>query len=153
MALARGTEHYVFADGATTAPQVVIHPGQRCTTLSGDELRFAMSVGVRTWGNSATGATRAVVCAYEGRSAVSARLLDALPPVLVLRAGRLANPAGRACLRRGRCATDTGQEAFLDRLLDLLLLDVLRTWFGRSGDCTALVEREPTIQWSVPPFG
>ena len=65
---------------------VVIHPGQRCTTLSGEDLRFEMSIAVRTWGNSPSGTTRSVVCAYEGRSEVSARLLDALPPVLVLHA-------------------------------------------------------------------
>ena len=77
VALARGTENYVLADSVDTPAQVVIHPGQRCTTLSGEDLRFTMALGVRTWGNSATGATRAVVGAYEGHSAVSARLLSA----------------------------------------------------------------------------
>src|SRR5256885_15765332 len=73
---------------------VVIHPGQRCTTLTGDDLRFEMSRGVRTWGNSPSGATRSVICAYEGRSEVSARLLDALPAVLGLRADEWQNPLG-----------------------------------------------------------
>jgi len=72
IALTRGTEHYLFADDPATTPTVVIHPGQRCTTLTGDDLRFEMSLGVRTWGNSPSGATRAVICAYEGRSEVSA---------------------------------------------------------------------------------
>ena len=63
VALTRGTEHYVFADDPATKPMVVIHPGQRCTTLSGDDLRFEMSLGVRTWGNSQSGATRSVICA------------------------------------------------------------------------------------------
>src|SRR6478672_7280767 len=83
VALARGVEHYVFADTPATTPQVVIHPGNRCTTLRGEDLRFAMSVGVRTWGNAEQGAHRGIVCAYEGRSEVSARLLNALPTVLV----------------------------------------------------------------------
>src|ERR1700760_22281 len=68
VALTRGTEHYVFADDPATEPTVVIHPGQRCTTLSGDDLRFEMSLGVRTWGNSATGASRSIICAYEGHT-------------------------------------------------------------------------------------
>ena len=127
--IARGIEHYVFADAPSTEPQVVIHPGNRCTTLRGDDLRFEMSVGVRTWGNAAAGADRSVVATYEGRSAVSARLLDALPSVLVLRAAEwhtplvdlLADEAGR---------DGPGQAAYLDRLLDLLLMDVLRTWFA-----------------------
>jgi hypothetical protein len=61
VAMTRGTEQYVFADDPATTPMVVIHPGQRCTTLSGDDLRFEMSLGVRTWGNSPSGATRAVI--------------------------------------------------------------------------------------------
>ena len=58
VAVARGTQHYVFADDPATRPMVVIHPGQRCTTLAGDDLRFEMSLGVRTWGNSASGDDR-----------------------------------------------------------------------------------------------
>ena len=132
VALISGGGHYVFADEESTVPQVVIHPGQRCTTPAGEELRFTMSLGVRTWGNSSTGTTRAVVCAYEGRSAVSARLVDALPPVMVLRAAEWHTPLVDL-LATEAARDDTGQEAFLDRLLDLLLLDVLRTWFGRPG--------------------
>ena len=136
VAIARGTEHYVFADDPSTEPQAVIHSGNRCTTLHGDDLRFEMSVGVRTWGNAAAGADRSVIATYEGRSAVSARLLDALPTVLVLRAEDwqtplihlLADEAGR---------DGPGQAAYLDRLLDLLLMDVLRTWFADD-------ERAPT---------
>src|SRR4051794_4419870 len=38
VALTRGTERYLLADSTTTPAQVVIHPGQRCTTLSGEDL-------------------------------------------------------------------------------------------------------------------
>ncbi len=132
VALTRGTEHYVFADDPATTPMVVIHPGQRCTTLSGEDLRFEMSLGVRTWGNSPSGATRSVICAYEGRSEVSARLLDALPAVLVLRADEWETPLVE--LLAAEAGNDgPGQEAFLDRLLDLVLIAVLRTWFDRDG--------------------
>src|ERR1700737_221438 len=131
--LARGTEHYVFADSPSTPPQVVIHPGQRCTTLSGDDLRFEMAMGVRTWGNSPTGADKAMICAYEGRSEVGARLLDALPTLLVLRSGEWDTPL--IDLLAEEAARDVpGQEAFLDRLVDLVLIGVLRTWFDRDGN-------------------
>ncbi|HZA11496.1 AraC family transcriptional regulator [Mycobacterium sp.] len=133
IALTRGTERYVFADDPATTPMVVIHPGQRCTTPTGDDLRFEMSVGVRAWGNSASGATRSVICAYEGRSAVSARLLDALPTVLVVRSGEWDTPL--VDLLAAEAAREgSGQEAYLDRLLDLLLIGVLRTWFDRQGN-------------------
>ena len=136
VAVARGVEHYLFADGALTAPQVVVHPGNRCTTLHGEDLRFEMSVGVRTWGNTASGADRAVVCAYEGRSEVSSRLLQALPTVLVLRSDEWQTPL--VALLAGEAGRDgPGQAAYLDRLLDLLLMDVLRTYFDRD-------ERAPT---------
>lgn len=163
VALARGTEHFVFADEPATMPQMVIHPGQRCTTLAGDDLGFAMSLGVRTWGNSAAGKTRAVICAYEGRSEVSARLLDVLPTVLVLRADEWETPLiDLLTTEAGRDAD--GQEAYLDRLLDLLLIGVLRTWFDRDdtaptwwhaehdpvvGPALRLIYNNPEQPWTV----
>ena len=102
VALARGTEHYLFADDADTEPQVVIHPGNRCTTLPARTCASTMSVGVRTWGNADDGAHRGVVCAYEGRSEVSSRLLDALPTVLVLRGDEWSHTVGRPARRGGR---------------------------------------------------
>jgi AraC-like DNA-binding protein len=133
VALTRGTEHYVFADDPGTTPMIVIHPGQRCTTPAGDDLRFEMSLGVRTWGNSPSGSTRSVICAYEGRSEVGARLLAALPTVLVLRGDEWDSPL--VDLLAAEAGNDgPGQEAYLDRLLDLLLIAVLRTWFERAGN-------------------
>jgi AraC-like DNA-binding protein len=163
VALTRGTEQYVFADDPATTPMVVIHPGQRCTTLSGDDLRFEMSLGVRTWGNSPSGATRSVICAYEGRSEVSARLLDALPTVLVLRADEW--ETALVDLLAAEAGNDgPGQEAYLDRLLDLLLIAVLRTWFDRDenaptwwhaehdpvvGPALKLIYNNPAHPWTV----
>jgi AraC-like DNA-binding protein len=146
VALTRGTEQYVFADDPATTPMVVIHPGQRCTTLSGEDLRFEMSLGVRTWGNSVSGATRSVICAYEGRSEVSARLLDALPTVLVLRADEWETPL--VDLLAAEAGNDgPGQEAYLDRLLDLLLIAVLRTWFDRDENAPTWwhAEHDPVV--------
>ena len=144
IAVARGTEHYLFADDPDTEPQVVIHPGNRCTTLRGDDLRFEMSVGVRTWGNTAAGEHRSVICTYEGHSEVSTRLLDALPTVLALRGEQL-----RAFeLLSAEAGYDgPGQAAYLDRLLDLLLMDVLRTWFNRDENAPTWwhAERDPVV--------
>jgi AraC-like DNA-binding protein len=163
VALTRGTEHYVFADDPATKPMVVIHPGQRCATLSGEDLRFEMSLGVRTWGNSPSGATRSVICAYEGRSEVSSRLLDALPTVLVLPADEMETPLVN--LLAAEAGNDgPGQEAYLDRLLDLLLIAVLRTWFDRDenaptwwhaehdpvvGPALKLIYNNPAHPWTV----
>jgi AraC-like DNA-binding protein len=163
VALARGTEHYIFADDPATTPMIVIHPGQRCTTLSGESLKFEMSIGARTWGNSPSGATRSVICAYEGRSEVSARLLDALPTVLVLRADEWDTPLVDLLAAEAGC-DGPGQEAYLDRLLDLLLIAVLRTWFDRDanaptwwhaehdpmvGPALKLIYNNPAHPWTV----
>jgi AraC-like DNA-binding protein len=163
VAVARGVEHYLFADDAATEPQVVIHPGNRCTTLRGDDLRFEMSVGVRTWGNAAAGADGSVIATYEGRSEVSARLLNALPTVLVLRGDEWRTPLVE--LLSAEAGRDgPGQEAYLDRLLDLLLMDVLRTWFDRDehaptwwhaeqdtvvGPALRLIYNNPEHSWTV----
>lgn len=146
VAVARGIERYRFADDAQTEPQVVIHPGNRCTTLRGEDLRFEMAVGVRTWGNALQGAHRAVICAYQGHSEVSSRVLQALPPVLVLRAEEWHTPLV-ALLATEAGRDGPGQEAYLDRLLDLLLMDVLRTWFDHEGQAPAWwqAERDPLI--------
>jgi AraC-like DNA-binding protein len=132
LALARGTRHYQFADHPATLPQVVIHPGQRCTSLGGDDLRFEMAVGVRTWGNSASGTHRAVIGAYEGHSAIGQRLLDSLPALVVLRHDEWPTPLVDMLSEEAGQDRD-GQEAYLDRLLDLMLIGALRTWFDRDG--------------------
>ena len=146
VALTRGTEHYVFADDPTTPPTVVIHPGNRCATLSGETLQFEMSLGVRTWGNSLSGATRSVICAYEGRSEVSARLLDVLPTVLVVRADEWDTPLVDLLAHEAGC-DGAGQEAYLDRMLDVLLIAVLRVWFSRDGNAPTWwhAEQDPVV--------
>src|SRR4051812_23889330 len=87
VALMRGPDPYVFADAPSTPAQAVIHPGQRCTTLRGEDLAEPMRIGVRTWGNHATGSTAMLIGAYERAGEVSEPLLSALPPTVVLRAG------------------------------------------------------------------
>ena len=92
VAIMRGPEPYVVADRPDTPPQVVIHPGQRCTTPSGEALSDAMWLGMRTWGNAAEGGDVMLVGTYPARSDVSDRLLAALPALLVLSAESLDTP-------------------------------------------------------------
>ena len=130
IAVARGPEHYTVADPPGTGIRVVIHPGQRCTTPDGRDLSAEMDLGVRTWGTDPDGADAMLVGAYELTSTVGRRLLDTLPAVLVLPAGQ--GPATLVDLLAGEAARDDpGQSAVLDRLLDLVLIAVLRDWFAR----------------------
>jgi AraC-like DNA-binding protein len=130
VAIARGPEPYTVADDPATPPQVVIHPGQHCTTLAGNDLTQAMDLGVRTWGNSPDGSTLLLTGTYQLRGEVSRRLLGALPALLVLPAS--ARGSALIPLLAEEIAKDEpGQEVVLDRLLDLLLIAVLRDWFSR----------------------
>jgi len=164
VAIARGPDHYTMAHDPGAPPQAIIHPGQRCTTLDGQELVEEWSRGVRSWGNTGDGGTLMLVGAYEHHSDVSGRLLRALPPVLVLRAEDWDSPV--IPLLEGEIARDApGQEAVLDRLLDLLLISALRAWFARpeaeapgwyraSGDpvvghALQLLHHNPAHPWTV----
>ena len=130
VAIVRGPGHYTVADGPATPPQVVIHPGQRCTTPDGEDLGPMRDLGVRTWGNRPDGATVLLTGTYAMDGEVSRRLLRALPPLLVLSEARLDSPL--VGLLADEIVKDApGQEAVLDRLLDLLLIAVLRAWFAR----------------------
>ena len=130
VAVLRGPDPYLFADSPDTPPQVVIHPGQRCTTLQGEDLTQAMDLGVRTWGNSREGAVAMLIGGYEESSEIGRRLLDALPRQVIVRRRSWDSPL--VPLLADEIVKDQpGQEAVLDRLLDLLLIAVLRVWFSR----------------------
>ena len=55
IAVMRGPEPYTLSDDPATAPQVIVHPGQRCMTLDGRDLAQAMELGVRTWAPGSRG--------------------------------------------------------------------------------------------------
>jgi AraC-like DNA-binding protein len=164
VAVIRGPEHYTVADDPATPPQAVIHPGQRCATPDGRELERMHELGVRTWGNAADGATVLLTGTYQLDGEVSGRLLRALPPLLVLRDDEWDCPV--IPLLADEIVKDApGQEAVLDRLLDLLLIAVLRAWFARPegeapgwyrayadpvvGRALRMLHNNPARRWTV----
>lgn len=132
LAIMRGPDPYTFADRPDTPPQVVVHPGQHCTSPAGASLTDEMSLGVRTWGNSTHGAAMMLIGACHVDTEVSRRLLDALPALLVL--GPDSGHAPLVPVLSAELAKDApGQVAVLDRLFDLLLVTAVREWFARPG--------------------
>jgi AraC-like DNA-binding protein len=129
VAIVRGPEPYTVADDPATPPQIVIHPGQRCATPQGEDLAQAMDLGVRTWGESPDGSTMMLTGTYQMSGEISQRLLEALPPLLVLAEDAWDCPLV-PLLAAEIVKDEPGQEAVLDRLLDLLLIAVLRAWFS-----------------------
>jgi AraC-like DNA-binding protein len=163
----RGPDHYTVADQLATRPQALIHPDQSCTRLDGGELDWQAGTGVRTWGNASDGvveATLLVTGTYVARGAISQRLLAALPPVVHVQYPEtdqtlidvLASEMGKDQL---------GQQAVLDRLLDLLLVSTLRAWFDRPdamppgwyraqsdpvvGRALLLIQHNPDRPWTL----
>src|SRR5689334_13572556 len=70
-AILRGPDPYSVANDPATEPQVLILPGQRCVLPDGREVKEMDDLGVRTWGNSAEGATIMVTGTYQLRSETS----------------------------------------------------------------------------------
>jgi AraC-like DNA-binding protein len=160
----RGPDPYTLADDPATPVQVVVHPGGRCATLDGRSLAEAMKLGVRTWGNDPDGSTSMLVGTYHLPADVSRRLLGVLPPLLVLARHEWESPLV-GLLSDEIVRDQPGQEAVLDRLLDLLLISALRTWLaGQAGDAPAwyraggdpvvgralrLLQHNPAHPWTV----
>lgn len=158
--LARGPEPYVLADAVDTPPDIRILPGHQCVDPRGRLVDQTMRLGVRTWGNAVHGTTTILVGSYEHRSEVGDRALSRLPPTSVLRS--LDSPLTK--LLATEVSRDTpGQEAVLDRLLDLLVVTCLRTvfeddeapaWYAAQedpvvGHAIGLIHQHPEHPWTV----
>ncbi|MCX4099021.1 AraC family transcriptional regulator [Nocardia sp. alder85J] len=164
VAIAKGPDPYTVCDDPASPPSIVIHAGQICTTIDGTDLSQTMDLGVRTWGNDPDGDTVMLTGTYETAGEISRRLLTALPPLLVLPADAWQSHL-IPLLREEIVKDDPGQEAVLDRLLDLLLIAVLRTWFARpdtptpawyrarsdpiAGPALRLLENNPAHPWTI----
>jgi AraC-like DNA-binding protein len=119
---------------------------------------------VRTWGNRADGADVMLVGTYQTDGEVSRWLLDALPPVVVLRADDWDCPV-LPLLATEIVKEEPGQQVVLDRLLDLLLVAALRAaftsetvkvpaWYKAHADrvigrVLRLMQNEPAQPWTV----
>lgn len=159
-----GREPWTIADDPSTAPVAVIGPGQVCTTPDGRTLAQELHQGVRSWGNSPDGRTALLTGVFLVEGEVSRRLVRALPQVIVVRADELDTPLV-ALLGHEVVRDEPGQEAVLDRMLDLLLITVLRSWFARPdvatpawyagqadpvvGPALRLMQHHPERPWTV----
>jgi AraC-like DNA-binding protein len=164
VAILRGPEPYTVADDPKTPWQIIIHPGQHCTTLDGVDRSESMHLGVRTWGDDLNAGTVLLTGTYQLRSEVSRRLLTALPSVLV-QPSAAADATLVHLLGAEMARTDPGQELVLDRLLDLLLVSVLRAWLASPeagapgwyqaredpvvGPALRLMHDDPAHPWTV----
>jgi AraC-like DNA-binding protein len=167
IAIVRGVSPYIVADRPNTKPEIIIHPGQRCTTPDGFELHDAMSLGIRSWGNDVTASASSSVMltgTYQLDGEISQRLLASLPDSFVIAAAE-ADQRLVSLLADEMSKDQPGQQAVLDRLLDLLLISSLRvgldrpdgpapSWYRAYGDpvvgaALRLIEQHPDYSWTV----
>lgn len=164
VAVLRGPDEFTIADGPSTRPQVILHPGLRCTSPDGEDITDQLTLGPRLWGNDPQGSTTLLLGCHQLRGEVSKRLLDALPTMLTVPASELDPPLVQL-LADETAKEGPGQDAVLDRLFDLVLAAVLRTWFTRDatrrpawyrayGDpvvarALRLLHEEPARPWTV----
>jgi AraC-like DNA-binding protein len=121
VAVVKGPDPFTLADDPATPPQIVIGPDRRTTG--------PFDLGVRTWGNHPRGSTSLLIGCHRTAGEISRRLLDALPPMLVLTPPSWDTPL--VGLLAAEVAKDEpGQQAVLDRLFDLLLVAAVRAWFA-----------------------
>ncbi|MEV0977856.1 AraC family transcriptional regulator [Streptomyces sp. NPDC049915] len=163
IALISGTDRYTIADSPDTPPQVVIRGGRKHVVDSGTAAR--QSLAPRTYGDGLPGATTLLRGAYELRGDVGERLLNMLPPLAVVPAGPHTTRAALDLLATEAAHEEPGQDAVLNRLLDLVLVLALRAWCARPqaelpswyralatpavGDALRLLHEDPAHRWTV----
>ncbi|MFC7896491.1 AraC family transcriptional regulator [Streptomyces sp. NPDC057381] len=164
LAIARGPDPYTCADDPATAPQALILPGGECSYPDGRPLGGSMDLGVRSWGDRPDGATVLLIGTYLVRGEIGGRLLDALPPLLSLTSDQWECPL-TPLLMTEVTRDEPGQEVVLDRLLDLLVIAALRSWFAGPraeppawyralgdpvvGRALRLLQADPAHPWTV----
>lgn len=121
---------HVVADDPATPPQYEVHTPDYCSRVDGAEARIALDV--RTCGERPDGSALLLSGAYDRRGGISERLLRWLPPVLVLGADECPDP-GPGLLAAQVDRDLPGQQVVLDRILDLVLVSALRSWFDKAG--------------------
>lgn len=159
--LVRGAARYLLSDQPTTAPDIRIGPGQRCSGSDGRDLSDELATGVRAWGNDAAGRDTMLVASYPAEAQLGTALAAALPEIALVRGADspllpvLVAEAARDAL---------GQEAVLDRILDVVLISVVRDWAAANpagiaglrvvtdpavAEAVRLIRSDPSRGWTV----
>jgi AraC-like DNA-binding protein len=162
IALVTGADRYTIADAPGTPHQVTIRGGRKYLP-GGEPASGEWNLAPRTYGDGLPGATIMLRAAYELHGDVSGRLLALLPPLAVVPAGPRTG-ATLALLAAEVSQDEPGQDAVLNRLLDLVLVQALRAWCAESatlpawyralgdpaiGEALRLLHTDPAHRWTV----
>ncbi|GAB1822801.1 AraC family transcriptional regulator [Herbidospora sp. RD11066] len=164
VAIVKGPAPYTVGDDPTTAPDIVVGPGNRLTTLDGVDVTEGLRLAPNTSGVSPDGSTTVASGTYQVDGEIGDRLLNALPEIVVVRRSDLPSPI-MDLLAEEVSGEGPGQQIVLDRLLDLALIATLRAWFARPearapgwyraqsdpliGPALRLIHDAPAHPWTV----
>ncbi len=147
--LIRDPSAYVLADTPDEKPVYFIGVDQNCSGSNGEDLAHNLRTGLRTWGNDADGRDIMLVGTYRSSGEVGDILLSSLPPHVLVQTTN--NPI-LAILLREIEHDGVAQASVLDRLLDLLLIDTVRSWTAQessAGHTWLSAERDPAVQRAI----
>ncbi|MFP4513965.1 MAG: AraC family transcriptional regulator [Acidimicrobiales bacterium] len=170
IALVQGPDPYIVSHSADAEPTIVVLPGNDCRSLDGRSIAQAMRLGVRSWGTASLDGppgphtTEMLIGAYESVGAVGQRVLATIPSSITTTAHALDSPLVEL-LGAEIDKAHPGQPVVLDRLLDLLVVAVLRAWLTSCshqragwfqshlddvvGPAVALLHDHPERPWTV----
>jgi AraC-like DNA-binding protein len=164
VAIVKGPEPYTISDDPGTPPEIIVHAGNRLTTVDGVDVTERLRLGPRTSGYGPDGSAIVASGTYQVTGDVSERLLNALPQVVLVPRSGEQSPI-MELLAREVDNEGPGQQVLLDRLLDLALLATLRAWFARPeaqapgwyraqsdpliGPALRLIHDDPARPWTV----
>lgn len=159
------TPFRVVSDRTTNAPPLyVLEDPTTCTDGTGRVLDAGeLILGARSCGERLDGEHALLTGTYQTTGATSTRVLSTLPDVLLIPAEH--QPAPVALIESEIARDQPGQQAVLNRLLELLLVATLRDWFALPdtdtpawyhamsdatvGPALRAIHDEPATQWTV----
>ncbi|MFV0260782.1 MAG: AraC family transcriptional regulator [Acidimicrobiales bacterium] len=166
VALVRGQHRWSLADEPGSPAIAIIHPGNRCETLTGEPLADRWSLGIRTWGNTdEPSATHLMLIGvYPSVPEVGRSVLEALPGVHVVERGEI-EPTVTDLFGQEMVRDDLAQSVVLSRALDLIVILAVRHWLRHApvaepgavrgladpviGPVIRLMQRHPAERWTV----
>ncbi|PXY25819.1 AraC family transcriptional regulator [Prauserella sp. PE36] len=120
---------------AGSEPFYVLTEAGTCTDAAGNVIsEESISLGVRTCGTHLDAEHALLTGSYTTAGRIADRLLNALPRVLVVPRQRQQS-VPLELLEAEITRDEPGQQAVLDRLLDLMLIGTLRDWFALPEVC------------------
>lgn len=164
VAVVVGPAPYMISSALEVPPRAVVRSGDQCTTPDGRVLDEVPGLWCRPGDDTDDGSAALLKGTYQVQGSVCERVLRGLPRTLVVPAAALPFPTLDMIVAEF-VRSRPGQQAVLDRLLDLLLVSTLREWLDRPdsdpppwyrarndavvGPALELMHDDPAHPWTV----